>query len=435
LSDNGPAGPFTVAAGRLPNLGNYSLKAPEHVSDNCMMKATVYDQDWVESSCVGGTFSIARRLELNATYPFSDGQVPGGTSVDITWTSEGGHGTASVTIFFWPNASSAAEAVASGLPPSGSYRWTAPEMNCDGAILVLNATDDWNRSVEAASDEFMVRSSKPPPPPPQPPAPTGPNRPPVIRFDLLQSKVVVNDPASFDASGSFDPDGDALYYRWDFGDGSGIVNITAPKTTHSFPYAGTYNVMLVAGDGRSETSQAMAILVSPPTPPSAPSTGGDWQTASLGIVIIIIGSVGIAYSAASRHSSRRSNTLETSPAAGATPEQPPAESQAEAAARAYAVLYGAPPPDLQASAQAPLSPTGTAQPPVGAEPPFPLLLDTTRCVGCGTCAMSCPFQAITMVGDRPMLDCPRCTGCGHCIGNCAQGALSMNPAFTDSKAV
>lgn len=435
LSDSGPAGPFTIVAGRLPNLGNYSLKAPEHVSDDCIMKATVYDQDWVESSCLGGTFSIARRLELNATYPLSDGQVPGGATVDITWTSEGGHGTASVSLYFRPNASSGFEAVASGLPPSGGYRWTAPEMNCTGALLVLNATDDWNRSVEATSEEFIVRSSRPPPPPPQPPVPTRPNRPPVIRFDLLQSRVVVDGPASFDASGSFDPDGDALYYRWDFGDGSGIVNITSPKTTHSFPYAGTYNVMLVAGDGRNETYQAMAILVSSGTPPGAPSAGGDWQVASLGIVIIIIGSVGVAYSAAGRPPSRPSDVTEGPPAAGAASERQPAESQAEAAARAYAALYGAPAADQQASAQATASTAGAAQPPVGAEPQFPVLLDAFRCVGCGTCAASCPFQAITMAGDRPMLDCARCTGCGHCIGNCVQGALCMNPAFTDTKAV
>ena len=51
----------------------------------------------------------------------------------------------------------------------------------------------------------------------------------------------------FDASGSSDADGDALIYRWDFGDGSGPAY--GETVTHIYPRAGIFPVTLRVDDG------------------------------------------------------------------------------------------------------------------------------------------------------------------------------------------
>lgn len=55
-----------------------------------------------------------------------------------------------------------------------------------------------------------------------------------------------HDAVLFDATGSTDPDGDPLTYRWSFGDGTGG---RGPKLEHRFANAGRYSVTLEADDG------------------------------------------------------------------------------------------------------------------------------------------------------------------------------------------
>jgi len=49
----------------------------------------------------------------------------------------------------------------------------------------------------------------------------------------------------FNGSGSSDPDGDALTYRWDFGDGATAEGMTV---THAYAKSGEYTVMLKVDD-------------------------------------------------------------------------------------------------------------------------------------------------------------------------------------------
>ncbi len=57
----------------------------------------------------------------------------------------------------------------------------------------------------------------------------------------------------FDGSGSSDPDGDALTYSWDFGDGS--IG-TGASPTHTYSAAGRYEVSLVVNDGALDSAAA-----------------------------------------------------------------------------------------------------------------------------------------------------------------------------------
>ena len=79
-------------------------------------------------------------------------------------------------------------------------------------------------------------------------------------------------PINFDGSGSSDPDGDSLTYRWDFGD---ETTATGASPTHSYPAAGIYNVCLVVNDGIVDSTQrCTSAVIYDPT--AGFVTGGGW---------------------------------------------------------------------------------------------------------------------------------------------------------------
>ena len=51
---------------------------------------------------------------------------------------------------------------------------------------------------------------------------------------------------------------------------------------------------------------------------------------------------------------------------------------------------------------------------------------TAGCIGCGKCARSCKFGAITMKDNLPIIDYSQCVGCMSCADNCPTGALQAN---------
>ncbi len=52
-------------------------------------------------------------------------------------------------------------------------------------------------------------------------------------------------------------------------------------------------------------------------------------------------------------------------------------------------------------------------------------VDHELCIGCGTCAETCQFQALSMVDGIAVVDTCACMGCGVCISQCNEGALSL----------
>ncbi len=90
------------------------------------------------------------------------------------------------------------------------------------------------------------------------------NRPPVAIIDVVR-KTCAGEDIVFEASRSFDPDGEAIAYHWDFGDGTVAEG---PTAEHSYGEPGSYRAVLTVTDATGSqcaaTEQAVEIFVNAP---------------------------------------------------------------------------------------------------------------------------------------------------------------------------
>ena len=90
----------------------------------------------------------------------------------------------------------------------------------------------------------------------------GTNRPPVAELSVSQREGYEPLEITLSANGSYDPDGDALRYEWDFGDGQTAAGHTV---AHSFSQ-GTYTVTLRILDSQNAEGTATAIVTAREVP-------------------------------------------------------------------------------------------------------------------------------------------------------------------------
>ena len=84
------------------------------------------------------------------------------------------------------------------------------------------------------------------------------NRAPQAKIYSPTSVTDKYKPIEFDGSYSTDPDGDALTYHWDFGDG---VTATGQKVSHAWQQSGRYDVTLTVSDGEATAQATVNITV------------------------------------------------------------------------------------------------------------------------------------------------------------------------------
>jgi PKD repeat protein len=87
-----------------------------------------------------------------------------------------------------------------------------------------------------------------------------PPQPPIASFSYNPYYPETNQMVTFDASESYDPDGDIVSYAWDFGDGTPIVVENDPVTYHTYTAYGDFTVKLTVTDDSGLTDDATATL-------------------------------------------------------------------------------------------------------------------------------------------------------------------------------
>ncbi|GAB3997178.1 hypothetical protein GCM10028771_28490 [Nocardioides marmoraquaticus] len=124
------------------------------------------------------------------------------------------------------------------------------------------------------SDAFAITVDDTPPPP---------NQDPSASFTADVRDLT----ATFDATGSRDPDGAVVSYAWDFGDGTSGSGATATRT-YATPGSRTVRLTVTDDDGASATTTREVVVTSPP-PASLLArdaferqVGGGWGLADVG---------------------------------------------------------------------------------------------------------------------------------------------------------
>jgi ferredoxin len=364
-----------------PDTGSYNWTLPLINSGSVRLKAVTRDPNGQTSQDVSESFKI-------------DSTAPNVVSVEPPRGLENVNASAFLSITFSESVLTSTAEQAFSLNPetSGiSWSWGSQQRTMTANVLLspnttytaaigagfTDSSDPGNTNSQAFTWSFTTGYA-------MGSTVTKSDQPPVIILEIQEPQILVNEPATFNASKTFDPDNDALVFSWDFGHNTTVVESNNPVEVHSFPADGTYNVLLKVSDGNVESLQAMEVLVrKPQTAEANTASSSDWHVVWAGLLISVVGMIGVGRSAFLGRT--EPPTIMTDPTS---------EQAIRAAPCVSSVL-----------------PT--------------LLLQTENCVGCGLCSKKCPNNAITMINKRPAHDPAKCHACMECVKGCARGSITI----------
>ncbi len=127
-----------------------------------------------------------------------------------------------------------------------------PMYNTAGVYVVTLVVDDGNGGSATETINITVIDNSP--------------QPPTASIDANPISGAAPLVVTFDGSGSFDPNGDALTYTWDFGDGNGG---SGASISHTYTNVGVYIATLTVDDGNGGTDQVSVTITVTNSPPMA----------------------------------------------------------------------------------------------------------------------------------------------------------------------
>jgi PKD repeat protein len=222
---------------------------------------------------VGGKFSPPTRpsigfLDLDAGDPVPAVTASEDGQVVVAWGQCGPNGSNTVKASFYDPDQRAWSLYtvdpAAGIPTSSNTYRVAITRTDERVYLVWRGG---NRHLQLVNMPF---GNPGPPPPPG-------DEEPVASFTASPASGMAPLSVTFDASSSYDPDGNIVSYDWDFGDGATGVGVI---TSHVYATTGTYEARLTVTDNDGLTGSAVESIqaISPNEVPHAdfqfsPSTG------------------------------------------------------------------------------------------------------------------------------------------------------------------
>jgi len=244
LSLQGESGPWTTIVQGLPNSGSYQWLVSADGSQHCRVKVTVTTGSSSVSAISSSDFTISG-YSVNAHGPYHG--VPN-QPVMFTGSVEGGTPPYAFHWTFGDGASSDEQNPAHTYTTAGNYTVKLTVTDADNII----ASDTTWASIQGSSN------------PPDTPVVTGPSK--------GKPNVVYN----FFATAT-DPDGDALYYWYDWGDGNntgwlGPINSgSVMAANHSWASKGSFTIKVKAKDtGGSESDWGTLSIHMPAALPYTP---------------------------------------------------------------------------------------------------------------------------------------------------------------------
>ena len=247
-------------------------------AEDCLITDFQFDTTFVHDITVqavanGNVFSRGKGLRINfdhhgnAPYEnlFADIDVGDPSRLwECGGNNEGGpHSGARETFWNIRNGSANAAIGTSVVFTQHRGNTVAPKVNVVVAKGTSLAENQWIEGItpqallpqDLFESQYMLRFGALPP---------GSNRRPTADAGLNQL-VWEGKPVLLDGSASSDPDGDALTYVWELGDGN---RATGPVVSHLYAALGTYTVKLTVSDGKLSHSDTVSVGVISSSPSS-----------------------------------------------------------------------------------------------------------------------------------------------------------------------